>query len=384
MVSIDSPNAYELREFAKNKVITGINSDSFKSCFVRFLGLDDTPLDHVEFGNLSLYQKCTVSSLQLLDEAVSKSDLIRLLGQAPRIDHTPMPWVSDLIGIMTIKWLVQQHNDAAMEEKYRSWISKFVPQQLSRNRLNDFENDIAQYIQDSTLNNNTATIPLFLHYHGKRTISEQNDLRKLINRFFSEFKEQVTSDISPLFIAMMIYCFDRANRALAVVPPNNWQLEDLSLFLNRIPDGLRRWTWEVQKGRTANSEPVTWSIENEYHVQNLLYVLLAPIFNDIASEINLPPVGQRNPRADLYLPSLHTIIEVKYRKNSTKTFSTLIGEISEDSPLYHADTKYQDASLVCFLWDHARSTQEHTKFKEGVLKIQGVDECIVVCSPSFM
>jgi len=115
-----------------------------------------------------------------------------------------------------------------------------------------------------------------------------------------------------------------------------------------------------------------------------LYVLLAPIFDDIADEINLQQVGQKNPRADLYLPGLHTIIEVKYRKNNKKSFSKLIGEVAEDASLYHADIKYKDARLVCFLWDHTRSTQEHGKFREGVLSIQGIDACVVVSSPSFM
>ncbi len=124
--------------------------------------------------------------------------------------------------------------------------------------------------------------------------------------------------------------------------------------------------------------------ENEYHVQNILYVLLAPIFNDIADEVNLQPVGQKNPRMDLYLPSLNTIIEVKYRKDEKKSFPALIGEIAEDASLYSADTKYKNAQIVAFLWDCKRSTQEHAKFKEGVLKINGINGCVVVSAPSTM
>ena len=150
-----------------------------------------------------------------------------------------------------------------------------------------------------------------------------------------------------------------------------------------IPVGLKRWTWE-DAGRTRGAEPVKWQVENEYHVQNLLYVLLAPIFNDIADEVNLQPVGQKNPRIDLYLPSLHTIIEVKYRKDVKKSFPTLIGEIAEDASLYRADTKYKDARIVSFLWDRTRATQEHAKFKEGVLKIDGIDGCVVISAPSTM
>ncbi len=119
-------------------------------------------------------------------------------------------------------------------------------------------------------------------------------------------------------------------------------------------------------------------------MQNLLYVLLAPIFNDVSDEVYLQPLGQKTPRIDLYLPPMHTIIEVKYRKDSKKSFQALIGEVAEDVSLYRADPSYKDARIVSFLWDHTRSTQEHAKFKEGVMKIQGMDGCVVVNSPSVI
>ncbi len=385
MVFIDKENSFELREHIGKKVLDGTGTDPFKCCFVQFLGLSDGSAHTFQFASLSLYQKCIVSGLQVVDETVLESDLTRLLGQASRIDSTPMPWVSDWIGVMAIKWLVEEQHDDKVEEHFQSWIAGFVSQQIQNGRLNDFEGDIARYIRDSSSAIfTTATIPLFLHYRDILTLSEQHTRQELIARFMTEFRRQAVSSVPPLFLALMAYCFDHASNDLALVPPNGWALKDLVVFLERIPVGLKRWTWEEEKGRTRNSKPVQWLIDNEYHVQNLLYVLLAPTFDDIADEINLQQVGQKNPRADLYLPGLHTIIEVKYRKDNKKSFSKLIGEIAEDASLYHADTKYKDARLVCFLWDHTRSTQEHAKFKEGVLRIQGVDACVVVSSPSFM
>ena len=79
-------------------------------------------------------------------------------------------------------------------------------------------------------------------------------------------------------------------------------------------------------------------MENEYHVQNLFYALLKPIFNDITDEVNFLPIGQKNLHIDLYLPSLHTSIKVKYRNQA------LIGEIAEDALLYRTDAKYKDTA----------------------------------------
>ena len=198
-----------------------------------------------------------------------------------------------------------------------------------------------------------------------------------------EFQTQAKEEASIALLGLMIYVFDQINQDVAVVPPKGWSLNELLEFLEHIPTGLKRWTWE-KRGRTQGSKPVKWQIENEYHVQNLLYILLAPIFNDIAEEVNLQPVGQKNPRIDLYLPSLHTIVEVKYRKDIKKSFAKLISEIAEDAALYHVDTKYNDAHIVTFLWDCTRSTQEHAKFKEGVLKIKGINGCVVISAPSTM
>ena len=385
MVSVNKKNAYELREYVVRKVLDGVSTDPFKSCFVQFLGLTNTSTHEIDFSSLSLYQKCMVSGLNIGDKTVSESDMTRLLGQASRIDSTPMPWVSDLIGVMSIKWLVEEHQDPKLEELFQSWISGFLSKQIPSNRMNDIESDIARYIRDSSAAVfTTATIPLFLHYHEISILPEQQTRQELIAKFMEEFRLHATNNLSPSLLAIMVYCFDHASNDLVMVPPNGWLLNDLVLFLERIPIGLKRWTWEVEKGRTRNSMPVNWLIENEYHVQNLLYVLLAPMFDDIAEEINLQQVGQKNPRADLYLPYLHTIIEVKYRKDTKKGFSKLIGEIAEDASLYHADIKYKDARLVCFLWDHTRSTQEHAKFNEGVLRIQGIDATVVISSPSFM
>ena len=60
-----------------------------------------------------------------------------------------------------------------------------------------------------------------------------------------------------------------------------------------------------------------WHVDNEYHVQNLLWVLLAPIFPDLDDEQYLTKIGQKNPRADLYIPSMKLIVEAKFLRAGT-------------------------------------------------------------------
>lgn len=384
MVSVEKENAYQLREYLHRRVAENAHADPFKSSFLHFLGLWKSGVPTFDFATLSLYQRCAIAGLGVLDETVSSQDVSRLLGQAPKIDSTPRPWVSDMFGVMAVKWLARQMNDARIASEFENWISGFLAQQISGDHLNLFEKDIAAYVRSNeSAVFSSASVPLFLHYRKIRRIEDHQTCLSLIGRFMGEFRAQAQGDASTALLSLMVYVFDQVNEDVAVVPPKGWSLDDLLGFLEHIPAGLKRWTWE-DAGRTRGAEPVKWRVENEYHVQNLLYVLLAPVFNDIADEVNLQPVGQKNPRVDLYLPSLHTIIEVKYRKDVKRSFQTLIGEIAEDASLYRADDKYKDANIVSFLWDCTRATQEHAKFKEGVVKMEGINGCVVASAPSTM
>ena len=384
MVPVEKDNVYQLREYLHRKVIEGALADPFKFCFLHFLGLSKDAPSSFDFSALSLYQRCAIAGLGVLDETVASPDVSRLLGQAAKIDSTPRPWVSDVFGVMAVKWLVGRMNDSRIAREFESWISGFLAQQAGGDHLNLFEKDIAAHVfSDESSIYASACVPLFLHYRRIQRIDDQRSRMALIDRFMVEFQAQAQGGASTALLSLMVYVFDQVNQDMAAVPPKGWSLDDLLEFLELIPVGLRRWTWE-DAGRTRGAEPVKWPVENEYHVQNLLYLLLGPIFNDIADEVNLQPVGQKNPRIDLYLPSLHTIIEVKYRKDVKKSFQALIGEIAEDASLYRADTKYKDARIVNFLWDHTRATQEYAKFKEGVLKIDGIDGCVVISAPSTM
>jgi hypothetical protein len=384
MVSLEKENAYQLREYLHRKVSESAHADPFKSSLLHFLELSKDGAPSFSFTTLSLYQRCAIAGLGVLEEDVTSLDVSRLLGQASKIDSTPRPWVSDIFGVMAVKWLAAQQNDARVAREFENWISGFLAQQVSGSHLNLFEKDIAAYVlSNESASYATACVPLFFHYRKMRRIDDHQMRLSLISRFMTEFRAQAQEDASTALLSVMVYVFDQVNQDVAVVPPKGWSLDDLLGFLDRIPVGLKRWTWE-NEGRTRGAEAVKWPVENEYHVQNLLYFLLAPIFNDIADEVNLQPVGQKNPRIDLYLPSLHTIIEVKYRKDTKKSFPTLIGEIAEDASLYRVDSKYKDAFIVTFLWDCTHSTQEYAKFKEGVLKIEGINGCVVVGAPSTM
>ncbi len=384
MVFVSPANIYALREHLLDKALQKAGTDPFKIAFMVSLNvLPDTSFTYNE-QTMSLYQKCAISGFNIDQVQATKDEFSRLLGQASTIDGTPRPWVGDIWGVLGIKYAIDAFGDDDLTKKFDHWIEGFLPERIKNDRLDRYELDVARYINgEESIFFSSPCMALYLHYKNNVPITVHEKKQTYINQFFDEFKSQHDTDLPSLALALFIYVFDSINKEASFTPPNNWSLNDLLNFLENIPAGLKRWTWE-EKGKTKGATPRKWHIDNEYHVQNLLYVLLAPMFDGISDEENLESVGQKNPRVDLYLPSSHTIIEVKYRKNNKKSFSALIGEIGEDISLYRSDPKYNDCQLICFLWDHTRSTQEHTKFKEGVLKMDGIQGCVVINSPSVM
>jgi len=161
----------------------------------------------------------------------------------------------------------------------------------------------------------------------------------------------------------------------------SFSLEDVSKLLKRVPAGLRRWTWE-KKSRTQGGKPRQWYIENEYHVQNLLYLLLAPVFADIIEEEYTGSVGQKKPRVDLVIPSLKLVIEIKfwYRKDPPQK---IIGEIAEDTSLYLAQGSPHE-QMIAFIWDDSRRTEEHDLLESGIKNLNGIFDVVIVSRPGCM
>jgi hypothetical protein len=155
---------------------------------------------------------------------------------------------------------------------------------------------------------------------------------------------------------------------------------DVLHVLEGVQRSFRRWTWEITP-RTRRSGAARWDIENEYHVQNILWAVLAPLFPDLNDEETLPPVGQKNPRVDLSIPSVFTIVEVKFVR-AGKPFQDVIEEIAADASLYATDPRWRH--LVPFVWDNARRTEEHPKLLTGLRQLPTVVGAVVVSRPGKM
>lgn len=181
--------------------------------------------------------------------------------------------------------------------------------------------------------------------------------------------------------AVLLTAFDRIMADALPARLARVEVEDVCRVLQGVSRSMRRWVWESE-GRTPRSTPACWDVENEYHVQSLLWAILAPLFPDLEDEEWLASVGQKHPRADLAVPSLGLIIEVKFLRKGEKP-GKVIDEVAADTGLYLRDGGPWKCMAV-LVWDDSQRTEEHDELKHGLLRLRGVVDAVVISRPQAM
>jgi hypothetical protein len=158
---------------------------------------------------------------------------------------------------------------------------------------------------------------------------------------------------------------------------------DVAGVLQHVPAVFQRWTWE-EKPRTARhgAEPRRWHIENEYHFQSLLYTVLKPLIPALEEEQYLPATGTYQPRADLCILALESVVEVKFWYHG-KSVKDLTEEIAADLTLYlRPDSPYR--KVIVAVWDDGARTEEQSELKRGLKGLNGLFDVVIVNRPSCM
>lgn len=158
-------------------------------------------------------------------------------------------------------------------------------------------------------------------------------------------------------------------------------IDDVVALLRNLPRSLRDWTWEEKK-RTKWGMPRKWHVDHEYHLQNLLWVILAPLFADIESESYSKKLGFIQPRADLTVPSLKLIIEAKFAYASD-SLRKIQRELSEDAAAYFPQGSPFDR-MIAVVWDEAARTEEHATLIQGLEQLERIAGVVIVSRPAKM
>jgi hypothetical protein len=342
-----------------------------------------------DFQTIATLGFATASGLFGVPESGTlKQGLDRLAGRQPFVDEVPMAFCSDAVGILGVALGTRFLANTSVSAKIVIWLSSFLKKIYHLDGTENWQRCFFQ-AADRVLGGSiglasrrldqSADVYLALTAKDiivpsdrKTTEQEDEEALKLILL-------QGTHDIPYERAAVRLAALEYAVRSAPTVVPGRVSADGLVRLLERVPAGLRKWTWETQP-RTINGAARQWHIDNEYHVQNLLWALFAPIFLDLDDEQYLAKIGQKNPRADLYVPSMKLIVEAKFLRTGDR-MQKVIDEISSDASLYNA-LGNDCAGIIPFVWDDSARSQEHDYLRQGLKKLPGIIDAVVVSRPS--
>lgn len=309
-------------------------------------------------------------------------------GRAPLIDGQPMDFCTDTVGLLGISLGARFASDVEIKAKVNEWLNS-VTEQSFRSRLDDWQKCLLCAVKHLGNSNTTLLLPT-----GSQSADVRVALRSkgiLPDAIDSEYQDYIDTlslvkrncgtDVSPIQAALRLAALDAIQRITPAISLLRPSIKDVCRILTRVPAALRRWTWE-ERARTRGGEARKWHIDNEYHVQNLLYLLLAPVFPDLTDEDYTPSVGPKHPRADLVIPSLRLIIEVKFMRSSDIP-QDMIEQIAADSVLYLVDSSSY-SHIAAFIWDDSRRSEQHDLLRAGLRKLRGVFDAVIVSRPGSM
>jgi REase_DpnII-MboI len=155
----------------------------------------------------------------------------------------------------------------------------------------------------------------------------------------------------------------------------------LSLLLGRFPAAMRRWRWD---SGDRIKEPIHWPITSEREIQDILWLVLRSVFDDVIDEDTNPKVGHASTRADFGIPSIRLLVEVKYvYEGTTAEFKKIEQEVMIDSVAYLQRAALYD-EIVVFIYDSTASVEHHELTRDALIKVPGIADVIIVSRPGVL
>lgn len=136
-------------------------------------------------------------------------------------------------------------------------------------------------------------------------------------------------------------------------------LENFENAVTKITDPKERYGGKTVKPKKTPKTII--SIEDEYDVQDILYVVLKSVFPKIKYENPLSKYGGSSTRLDFVLQEEGIIIEVKQIKITEKNDKTFINQIKIDLQSYHVLDYLQE--IIFFIYA-PNAIQDINNFKE--------------------
>jgi len=208
------------------------------------------------------------------------------------------------------------------------------------------------------------------------TVKDPDDLRQLQSKVLSAIALGQRGHISAPRAALLLEAAGQI--VTASVDELILSRNHVGVLLGRFEDAMRQWRYD---GNDLDN-PIRWPITSEREVQNIIWIMLRPVFDDLIDEEKLRKRGHSSYRADFGIPSLGLLIEVKHARKAAD-FKTFEKEIYEDYVAYlTGNGPYR--KMAVFIYDESVSVQEHGTTRKALLDLPNITDVIIACRPSHV
>lgn len=130
-----------------------------------------------------------------------------------------------------------------------------------------------------------------------------------------------------------------------------------------VRDILNNFSNAIQKIiKNRRKDHPNFEIEDEYDVQDILYVILKSVFPNLRDEDAIPKVGAKTSKIDLIIREETILIEVKMIKEKDSNETHFIEQLKVDFESYH-ECKWL-RKLFCFVYDPYKKTRDISNFND--------------------
>ncbi|MEO5644058.1 MAG: hypothetical protein ABIQ40_16925 [Bacteroidia bacterium] len=226
--------------------------------------------------------------------------------------------------------LKEKFNQSDLKQKY--FLSKFQPDLL------------AQLRKDVESNQSPISIVI------KQILGFENIAESDLN---SALQELVKIDFD---IQIQILMEDLEKSLLKTKYANKSAEELIRDVLNNFSNSIQK----IIKDRRKNHP--NFQIEDEYDVQDILYVILKSVFPTLRDEDPIPKVGAKSTKIDLILREEKILVEVKMIKKNDSNEKEFIEQLKIDFESYH-ECQWL-GKLFCFVYDPYKKTNDVSNFDD--------------------
>ena len=211
------------------------------------------------------------------------TSLEQIVKKEPVVFGTPMPFCTNGLALLGIALGAKASDDSGLWNKALQWIRRCRDAVPLGQQLEEFDESLLAMVAfdwglDWPIKPENAALRaemlVGLRPKGFFSSLPPTDFAQHELDVLSVICRTSNRELSVPHAALRLAALDWITRQKPTVTLNTISAADIGQLLRRVPGSLKRWTWE-DRGRTKNAPARKWYIDNEYHVQNRMALLLA-------------------------------------------------------------------------------------------------------------